>query len=149
MTVLKNLMYAMQQKLEAIFLLKKLAGNILLFVGILGMAYILLENTLVDFYNLKTLQYYSRAIDPFTIVLASLFFFAEKFEEYVTDLEKMHELEEELLVAQEVSIRLHSELEQAEEWRVNAEKLNKDLKTKLDELKEFIDSDVNNFQKKI
>ncbi|MCC7454617.1 MAG: hypothetical protein IT222_10655 [Crocinitomix sp.] len=60
------------------FLLKKLAGNILLFVGIIGMAYILLENTLIDFYDLKTLQYYSRAIDPFTIVLASLFFFAEK-----------------------------------------------------------------------
>ena len=67
----------------------------------------------------------------------------------MTDIEKMHDLEEELLVAKEVSIRLHSELEQAEEWRVNAEKLNKDLKSKLDELKDFINTDVNNCHKKM
>lgn len=79
----------------------------------------------------------------FNANLVIFIYLTEKFEEYVTDIEKMHDLEEELLVAKEVSIRLHTELEQAEEWRVNAEKLNKDLKTKLDELKEFIDSDVN------
>ena len=66
----------------------------------------------------------------------------EKFEDYVLDIEKMHDLEEELLVAKEVSIRLNTELEQAEDWRQTAEKLNKDLKAKLDELKDFIDNDV-------
>jgi hypothetical protein len=37
---------------------------------------------------------------------------------------------------------LHSELEQAEELRKKSDKLNKDLKYKLDELKDQIDSEV-------
>lgn len=66
----------------------------------------------------------------------------DKFDEYTIELEKMRDLEEELLVAKEVSIRLHSELEQAEEWRQNTEKLNSELKNKLDELKEHIDIEI-------
>ena len=53
------------------------------------------------------------------------------------------ELEEELLVAKEVSIRLHSELEQSQECRLTVEKLNKELKKHLDDLKDFIDVEVN------
>jgi hypothetical protein len=49
------------------------------------------------------------------------------------------------LVAKEVSIRLHGELEQAQDWRVTAEKLNKELKKQLDDLKDFIDNEVFTF----
>jgi hypothetical protein len=52
------------------------------------------------------------------------------------------ELEEELLVAKEVSIRLHSELEQSQECRLTVEKLNKDLKKHLDDLKDLLDAEV-------
>ena len=45
-------------------------------------------------------------------------------------------------MAKEVSIRLHTELELAEEQRKKSEKLNKDLKSKLDELKDHIDTEV-------
>lgn len=54
----------------------------------------------------------------------------------------MIDLEEELLIAKEVSIRLHSELEQAQEWRNNTDQLNKELKKQLDELKDYLDNEV-------
>jgi hypothetical protein len=47
-----------------------------------------------------------------------------------------------LLIAKEVSIRLHGELEQAQEWRLNTEKLNKELKKQLDDLKDYLDNEV-------
>jgi len=54
-------------------------------------------------------------------------------------------LEEELLIAKEVSIRLNAELEQALEWRDTSEILNKELKKQLDDLKELLDNQVSNF----
>lgn len=66
----------------------------------------------------------------------------DKLDDYSREVEKVRHLEEELLVAKEVSIRLHSELEQCEEIRKKSEKLNKDLKCKLDELKDQIDAEV-------
>jgi hypothetical protein len=53
-------------------------------------------------------------------------------------------LEEELLIAKEVSIRLNAELEQALEWRDTSEILNKELKKQLDDLKELLDNQVSN-----
>lgn len=55
---------------------------------------------------------------------------------------RVMDLEEELLIAKEVSIRLHGELEQAQEWRNTTELLNKDLKKQLDELKDYLDNEV-------
>ena len=54
-------------------------------------------------------------------------------------------MEEELLIAKEVSIRLNAELEQALEWRDTSEILNKELKKQLDDLKELLDNQVKNF----
>ena len=68
--------------------------------------------------------------------------FEDKLDEFSHEAEKARNLEEELLVAKEVSIRLHSELEAAEEMRKKSDKLNKDLKFKLDELKDQIDCEV-------
>jgi hypothetical protein len=70
------------------------------------------------------------------------FFLKEKFDELTREASRVVELEEELLVAKEVSIRLHGELEQAQEWRITAEKLNRELKKQLDDLKDFIDNEV-------
>ncbi len=53
-------------------------------------------------------------------------------------------MEEELLIAKEVSIRLNAELEQALEWRDTSEILNKELKKQLDDLKELLDNQVSN-----
>jgi hypothetical protein len=61
------------------------------------------------------------------------------------DIDKVHSLEEELLIAKEVSIRLHSELEQTENWRFKTEKLNKDLKYKIDELKDQMELEASGF----
>jgi hypothetical protein len=61
------------------------------------------------------------------------------------EVEKVRNLEEELLIAKEVSIRLHSELEQNEHWRGKTEKLNRDLKYKIDELKDHIEQEVVGF----
>ncbi len=41
-----------------------------------------------------------------------------------------------------MSIRLHGELEQAQEWRITTENLNKELKKQLDELKDHLDNEV-------
>ena len=51
-------------------------------------------------------------------------------------------MEEELLIAKEVSIRLNAELEQALDWRDTSEILNKELKKQLDDLKEQLDNQV-------
>ena len=44
--------------------------------------------------------------------------FLEKLDEFNKDTVRIIDLEEELIIAKEVSIRLHAELEQAKEWRV-------------------------------
>ena len=69
----------------------------------------------------------------------------EKFEDLNREASRVVDLEEELLVAKEVSIRLNGELEQAQEWRQTSEKLNKELKKQLDDLKDFIDNEVRFF----
>jgi hypothetical protein len=66
----------------------------------------------------------------------------DKMDEYSREAVKMIDMEEELLIAKEVSIRLHGELEQAQEWRSTAEKLNKELKKQLDDLKDYLDTEV-------
>ena len=63
-------------------------------------------------------------------------------DEFSRETNKMIDLEEELLIAKEVSIRVHSELEQAQEWRTTTEKLNEELKKQLDELKDYLDNEV-------
>jgi hypothetical protein len=55
------------------------------------------------------------------------------------DNHRVKELDEELLVAKEVSVRLHRELEKSEEVRINTEKLNRLLKQQLDTVKESLD----------
>ena len=66
----------------------------------------------------------------------------DKLDEISREAGKIIDLEEELLIAKEVSIRLHGELEQAQEWRLTAEKLNNELKKQLDELKDHLDNEV-------
>ena len=68
--------------------------------------------------------------------------YQDKYDEVGKQAARVLELEEELLVAKEVSIRLHSELEQSQECRLTIEKLNKELKKHLDDLKDFIDAEV-------
>lgn len=66
----------------------------------------------------------------------------DKLDELSRETSRVIDLEEELLIAKEVSIRLHSELEQAQEWRNNTDQLNKELKKQLDELKDYLDNEV-------
>ena len=75
---------------------------------------------------------------------STLFFslILDKLDEYTRETNKIIDLEEELLIAKEVSIRLHGELEQAQEWRLTTEKLNKELKKQLDDLKDYLDNEV-------
>lgn len=69
-------------------------------------------------------------------------FLIDKLDEFSRETGKLIDLEEELLIAKEVSIRLHGELEQAQEWRITTENLNKELKKQLDELKDHLDNEV-------
>lgn len=55
------------------------------------------------------------------------------------DSNRVRNVDEELLVAKEVSVRLHTELEKTEEARKITEKLNFALKQQLDILKESLD----------
>ena len=64
---------------------------------------------------------------------------AEKMNRISTNNERLRELDEELLIAKEVSVRLHNELEKSEESRVTTEKFNNALKQQLDAIKEFLD----------
>ena len=41
---------------------------------------------------------------------------------------------------------MHGELEQAQEWRLTTENLNKELKKQLDELKDHLDNEVTQIQ---
>ena len=77
-----------------------------------------------------------------------MFLNLDKLEETSREANKIIDLEEELLIAKEVSIRLHSELEQAQDWRANSELLNKELKKQLDELKDHLDNEVNRLKTK-
>jgi hypothetical protein len=75
----------------------------------------------------------------------------EKIHQLTRDNYRVRDLDEELLIAKEVSVRLHSELEKSEESRLITEKLNLALKQHLDTLKESFDqklSTVNIFKKK-
>ena len=78
------------------------------------------------------------------VIIIQLFFLLilDKLDEYTRETNKIIDLEEELLIAKEVSIRLHGELEQAQEWRLTTEKLNKELKKQLDDLKDYLDNEV-------
>ncbi len=60
------------------FLLKQITGIIILVLGICGLIYIVKESMTLDFTDLKNFQYYSRPIDAFIIVLASILYFAEQ-----------------------------------------------------------------------
>ncbi|CAF3784029.1 unnamed protein product [Adineta steineri] len=63
----------------------------------------------------------------------------EKIHQLTRDNYRVRDLDEELLIAKEVSVRLHSELEKSEESRLITEKLNMALKQHLDTLKESFD----------
>jgi len=63
----------------------------------------------------------------------------EKIHQLTRDNYRVRDLDEELLIAKEVSVRLHSELEKSEESRMITEKLNLSLKQHLDTLKESFD----------
>ena len=62
---------------------------------------------------------------------------------------RVRELDEELLIAKEVSVRLHNELEKSEESRINTEKLNLALKQQLDIIKESLDEKLNDVRSSI
>ncbi|KAI3385344.1 hypothetical protein SNEBB_009599 [Seison nebaliae] len=70
-----------------------------------------------------------------------------KLEEKIRDLlrqsERLEELEDELQIAKEVSVRLHAELLHNEQWRVATERLNCHLREQLDTLKDAIDGKLN------
>ncbi|CAF1355023.1 unnamed protein product, partial [Didymodactylos carnosus] len=66
----------------------------------------------------------------------------DKLLQLTRDTCRVKDLEEELLVAKEVSVRLHAELEKSEEARTTTEKLNMALKQHLDSLKECLDEKV-------
>jgi hypothetical protein len=73
-----------------LFLLKQLSGMIFMIVGFIGLLYMVGENVLTNFYDLKNVQYYSRAIDAFMIVLASVLYFLEQIGRTKTvDISKM------------------------------------------------------------
>lgn len=80
---------------------------------------------------------------PFTIFFV-LFFHSEKLQELTRENHRVHDLQEELLIAKEVSVRLHSELEKSEETRKMMEKFNRTLKQQLDILKESLDEKSTN-----
>ncbi|UJR09930.1 hypothetical protein I4U23_014152 [Adineta vaga] len=63
----------------------------------------------------------------------------EKIQQIIRDNQRVRSLDEELLVAKEVSVRLHGELERSEQARLLTEKLNISLKQNLDTLKESFD----------
>ncbi|CAF0924432.1 unnamed protein product [Rotaria sp. Silwood1] len=63
----------------------------------------------------------------------------EKIQQLTRNNHRVRDLDEELLIAKEVSVRLHSELEKSEESRMITEKLNMALKQHLDTLKESFD----------
>ncbi|CAF1362039.1 unnamed protein product [Adineta steineri] len=63
----------------------------------------------------------------------------EKIQQIIRDNHRVRELDEELLIAKEVSVRLHGELERSEESRILTEQLNNSLKQNLDTLKESLD----------
>ena len=66
-------------------------------------------------------------------------FLSEKIHQLTRDNYRVRDLDEELLIAKEVSVRLHTELEKSEESRMITEKLNSALKQHLDTLKESFD----------
>ncbi len=67
------------------------------------------------------------------------FSYLEKIQQIIRDNNRVRDLDEELLIAKEVSVRLHNELEKSEESRIITEKLNLSLKQHLDTLKESLD----------
>jgi len=68
-----------------------------------------------------------------------LTFRLDKIQQIIRDNTRVKELDDELLIAKEVSVRLHSELEKSEESRLITEKLNLSLKQHLDTMKEILD----------
>jgi hypothetical protein len=71
--------------------------------------------------------------------LFPFFSYLEKIQQIIRDNNRVRDLDEELLIAKEVSVRLHNELEKSEESRIITEKLNLSLKQHLDTLKESLD----------
>jgi predicted nucleic acid-binding Zn-ribbon protein len=69
---------------------------------------------------------------------------SEKIHQLTRDHHRVRDLDEELLIAKEVSVRLHSELEKSEESRNICEKFNRSLKQQLDLLKEALDEKSTN-----
>jgi hypothetical protein len=67
------------------------------------------------------------------------FIYLEKIQQIIRDNNRVRDLDEELLIAKEVSVRLHNELEKSEESRLITEKLNMSLKQNLDTVKESLD----------
>ncbi|CAF4311588.1 unnamed protein product [Rotaria sp. Silwood2] len=66
----------------------------------------------------------------------------QKIQQIIRDNNRARDFDEELLIAKEVSVRLHSELEKSEESRLITEKLNLALKQNLDTLKESLDQQL-------
>ncbi|CAF1045918.1 unnamed protein product [Rotaria sordida] len=66
----------------------------------------------------------------------------EKIQQIIRDNNRARDFDEELLIAKEVSVRLHGELEKSEESRLITEKLNMALKQNLDTLKESLDQQL-------
>ena len=71
-------------------------------------------------------------------------FALEKIHQLTRENFRVRDLHEELLIAKEVSVRLHSELEKSEEARKICEKFNRTLKQQIDILKESLDEQSTN-----
>ncbi|RNA11089.1 SOGA2, partial [Brachionus plicatilis] len=89
-------------------------------------------------FKLRKLEKRNESLETEKIILQ------DKLDEFSREANKIIDLEEELLIAKEVSIRLNGELEQAHEWKVGTEKLNNDLKKQLDQLKDYLDNEIKN-----
>lgn len=87
-------------------------------------------------FKLRKLEKRNETLETDKIILQ------DRLDEFSREANKIIDLEEELLIAKEVSIRLNGELEQAHEWKESTEKLNNNLKKQLDELKDFLDNEV-------
>ncbi|CAF4104027.1 unnamed protein product, partial [Rotaria magnacalcarata] len=72
----------------------------------------------------------------------------DKIQQLTRDNYRTRDLDEELLIAKEVSVRLHSELEKSEESRMITEKRNIALKQHLDTLKESFDEKISTKNKR-
>jgi hypothetical protein len=68
----------------------------------------------------------------------------EKIQELTREHHRLHKTDDELLIAKEVSVRLHSELEKSEQTRITSEENHRRLQQQFDSLRESLDNQQSN-----